>query len=161
MKKKLFFIGAALLGIFIFIFLFEDTFPTASLDLQITRTDALDKARQYLNDIGYDPEGYTTSVVFSGNRRNFVFLEKCLGLKKANERAKDDVPIWFWKVRFFKELQKEGFTVRVNPNGRIDGFSHHVEQRAPGAVLSEKEAREIVDDFLKQNNIQLVSLELL
>jgi hypothetical protein len=161
MIKKIAFICAALLGIFIFLFLFEDTFPTASIDLKITRDDAIQKARIYVKDLGYSLEGYETSVVFSGDSTKFVFLEKCLGLKKASHIAKDTIPIWSWKVRFFRELEKEEFTVLVNPNGRIDSFIHDTAQNAPGKTITQDAARTQIEDFFKGKNVSIETMELI
>jgi len=161
MIKKAIYILAAIVGLFTFVFFFEDTFPTASLDLQITRTDAVEEAKAYLSELDYDVADYTSSVIFTGDTKKFVFLEKCLGLKEANQRAKSDVPIWFWKVRFFKELQKEGYDVSVNPNGRIDGFSHYLEQSAAGANIAQEDAQKIVESYLLKNDVSLSDLELI
>jgi len=159
--KKIIFILAALIGLFLFIFLFEETFPTASLDLRITRKDAVKEATRYLENLGYDVSDYQSSVIFSGSSSKFVFLEKCLGLKKANERTKEEIPIWFWRVRFFKELTKEGFDINVNPIGRIDGFTHHLEYSAPGENISQEHAQTRVEDFLRKKDFSLSELELI
>lgn len=152
MVKKSIYIGLALLGLFLFLYLFDATFPTASLDLRINRTQAREKAEEYLTAMGYNLSGYESSVVFSGDQTAFVFLEKSVGLKKANELTKEEIPIWYWQVRFFKELEKEGFEVRVNPTGFISGFSHLIEDRAPAESMSQDEAREKVLDFLKNQH---------
>lgn len=159
--RRISYVSAALVGLFLFVFLFEETFPTASIDLRVARTEAVENASQYLKELGYDVSGYHSSVIFSGNRSQFVFLEKSLGLKEANRLAKEEMPIWFWKVRFFKELEKESYEVRVNPIGRIDGFSHQIEYSAPGADITQESAQERVEDFLEGSAISLDSLELI
>ena len=160
MLKKTFLVLVGLAGLLCFILLFEKTFPTASLDLRLNRQQALVKADEYVSSLGYDVEGYQSSVVFSGDSTCFVFLEKCLGLLKANKEVRENIPIWSWQVRFFKELEKEGFTVSVNPIGRIDGFDHHVEDADEGADLTIDVAKEKVNSFLADNGINLKDYEL-
>jgi hypothetical protein len=161
MLKKIGLLITACIGLFLFVYLFEETFPTASIDLKVSRHEAVETATKYLRGLGYDVSDYHSSVIFSGNRAQFVFLEKSLGLKEANRAAKEDMPIWFWKVRFFKELEKESYEVRVNPIGRIDGFSHQIEYSEPGADITQEKAREHVEKFLEESAISLESLELI
>ncbi|MBU1862147.1 MAG: CPBP family intramembrane metalloprotease [Candidatus Omnitrophica bacterium] len=157
--KKILFVLSAALGLFLFVFLFEQAFPTASIDLKLDRKQALMRAQEYVTALGYDVSGYHSSVVFSGDRTKFVFLEKCLGLLAANQLAKKEVPIWYWSVRFFKELEKEGFDVDVNPIGRIDGFSHYLEERASGEALSQDAAKKTAIEFLHNNGIFIENYE--
>jgi hypothetical protein len=155
------FIIAAATGLFLFIYLFDESFPTASLDLRLDRHQAQEKAREYLTSLGCDLKGYTSSVDFDGDYQSFVFLEKCLGLRMANETAKEKFPIWYWQVRFFKELQKEGYEVHVNPIGRIDGFTHSLEDQAPGDMLEQERAKTIALNFLAQKKIDSNEYELI
>jgi len=149
------------LGLFMFISLFEQTFPIASVDLKINRTEACSRAVEYLSTLGYDVSDYESSVVFSGDRKKFVFLEKSLGLEKANTLTRKDIPIWYWHVRFFKELEKEGFEVRVNPIGRVDGFSHLLEESAPGEHATIERANDIVMAYFRLNNVPVENFELI
>ena len=159
--KIIVYIFISAVGLFLFIYLFERTFPTASIDLRLDRHQARQKAQEYVTSLGYDVSEYETSIVFGGDRRKFVFLEKCLGLLKANKLIKEDIPIWAWNVRFFKKLCKEGFRVKVNPIGRIDGFEHHLKNDAPGDHLLQDEAHALVVQFLMNNQIPVEDYELI
>lgn len=159
MLKKSFWCLAALAGLMVFVTLFDYAFPTASIDLRLDRHQARVQAKEYLADLGYDVSGYQTSVVFSGDTSKFVFLEKCLGLFQANTLVRDTIHIWYWDVRFFKELTKEGFSVKVNPIGSVSGFSHDLEELAFGESLAQEDAETLVTAFLEAQKIDIARYE--
>lgn len=160
MLKKVIFFICALAGLVIFLSLFDKVFPTASLDLRVSRTQAVQMAEEYVEKMGYDTQEYRSSVTFSGDSTKFVFIEKNLGLEKANEIVRESIPIWSWNVRFFRELEKEEFRVAVNPNGRIDGFAHYINDTAAGEDLTKDQAQKLAQEFLKTNDVDYESYEL-
>jgi len=77
-----------------------------------------------------------------------VFLERTLGLEKANQLARDWVSIWYWHIRWFKSLEKEELRLRLDPGGRVVGFEHRILESAEGETLNQDEARVIAEKFL-------------
>ena len=124
-----------IISLYIFIKYFDSAFPTASIDLKVTRAEAEKIAGDFLEDRGYDLSEYENVTVFGANNRAAVFLEKTQGMEKANEMMRSEVPIWRWQSRWFKSTEKEEFRVYVDQGGEITYFSHFIEEAKEGVEL--------------------------
>jgi membrane protease YdiL (CAAX protease family) len=142
-------IAAGIVGLVLAFKFFFVAFPEASLDLQISRDDALARARQFLIEQGHNLDGYESSVVFEVDGNAKTYLEREMGLEQANRLMTSEVSVWKWQARFFRPLQKEEYGVEVDPAGRIVGMAHLVEERAPGERLEKDAARAIAEEFLR------------
>jgi membrane protease YdiL (CAAX protease family) len=142
-------IAAGIVGLVLAFKFFFVAFPEASLDLKISRDDALTRARQFVADQGHTLDDYKSSVVFQVDGNAKTYLEREMGLEQANRLMASDVNVWKWKARFFRPLQTEEFSVEVDPAGRIVGMTHRVEERAPGERLEKDAARAIAEEFLR------------
>jgi membrane protease YdiL (CAAX protease family) len=132
---------------------FFQAFPEASVNFQVTRDAALDRARAFVAAQGFSPEGYQSAIVFSvrddDKDNQKTYLEREVGLEQANRLMSSDVSVWYWDARFFKPLQKEEFHVGVDPAGRIVGYQHTLAEEAPGARPDRAEALSKADGFLR------------
>ena len=141
---------AALVGAFVAHRYFFRAFPEASVDFKATRGAALDLARNFTSDLGLSLQGYQSAVVFDVDDDTKTYLEREVGLQQANRLMSSDVNVWYWGVRFFRPRQKEEVRVRVDPQGRIVGYEHVLEEAAPGARLERPEALDRAQQFLTQ-----------
>ena len=139
---------AGALGLTCYIQLFDRAFPVASLNFRVDREQAYEAAETYLHRLGYDLSEYESAQVFSRSSLPQVFLERTIGLAEANRLVREWVSVWYWRVRWFKPLQKEELRVRIDPGGRIAGFSHSILESDEGASLSQEEARVVAETFL-------------
>ena len=137
----LIFVLLGILGIFLFTYYFSYVSREAAIDFKITRQQALQRGEQYLTQQGHSLKEYRHSVIFSSNQYQAEFVEKTLGLESANRLYQKDVPIWYWECRWFKELQKEEFSCRISPDGRVVGFSHDIKDEEPRPSISEDSAK--------------------
>ncbi|NIR51564.1 CPBP family intramembrane metalloprotease [candidate division KSB1 bacterium] len=142
------YVVVGLIFLFVFINLYERAFPTASIDLQLTREEAKQNAETFLIDRGYDLTGFENAIVFGVNQSAALFLQKTQGMEKANKMMRSDVPVWRWQGRWFKSAEKEEFQVYVDQNGEITHFSHLIEEAKEGANLDENRAFALAADFL-------------
>jgi len=146
---------------------FFAAFPEASVDLRVSRGEALDRARTFVSGLGENVSGYRTSVLFavaddSADGHAKTYLERSLGLKEANRLMSSEVSLWYWEVRFFRPLQKEEFQVRVTPAGRIAGYKHVIEESRPGAKPDRAAAESAARQFLAaQSGTQFSSWDFL
>jgi len=131
---------------------FQQAFPEASIDFKVTRAESKTLAVDFLKGQHLDPDrsGYHNASGFRFDNQAKVFLEKELGLTKAQEYFGHPVKLWYWKQRWFKPEQKEEFSVMVTPEGNIMGFDHQIPEEQAGDSLSMDSARSIVDGFLQQ-----------
>lgn len=142
------FLIAGAVGLACFIQFFDRALPVASLNFRLDREQAFRVAESYLHNLGYDLTEYESAQVFSSSGMQQVFLERTLGLEEANRLVRDWVSVWYWHIRYFKPLQKEELRVRVDPGGRVVGFTHGILESDEGASLSEEDARAIAETFL-------------
>ncbi len=120
------FLIAGALGLTCYIQFFDRALPVASLNFRVDREQAHQAAEAYLHQLGYDLTDYESAQVFSYSSLPQVFLERTLGLEEANRLVREWVSVWYWHIRWFKPLQKEELRVRIDPGGRIVGFTHSI-----------------------------------
>jgi membrane protease YdiL (CAAX protease family) len=140
-------LACAAIGLTVAWHYFPRAFPEASVNFQISRAEALDRARQFVVSQGGDLTGTRSNIIFDVDDGAKTYLEREVGLQQANRMMATDVSTWYWSVRFFRPLQQEEFSVRLDPSGRIVGFEHVVKEDAPGARLDRDAARAAAEAF--------------
>ncbi len=148
-RVLLIWILAGLLGAGVAYKYFFQAFPEASVEFKVPRAEALEQARQFAASQGAQLGGYDSSIVFDVDDTAKTYLEREVGLAQANQMMAGDVHVWYWQTRFFRPLQKEEFDVRVDPAGGVVGYSHELEENAPGARLDRAAAQAIAESFLR------------
>lgn len=127
---------------------FFRAFPEASVDLRISRGEALARAQAFLAGLGKDVSGYRSAIVFDVDDNAKTYLEREVGLEQANRLMASQLNIWYWQARFFRPQQEEEFNVRVSPAGEIVGYHHTIEEARGGATLEQAAALEQAQKFL-------------
>jgi hypothetical protein len=141
---------------------FFRAFPEASVNFQVSRDEALARAKNFVSGLGENVSGYRSTIVFEVDDNAKVYLERELGLAEANRLMSSELNIWFWDVRFFKSQQEEEFHVRVNPAGQIVGYDHKVEEARAGTSLDRATAQTAAQSFLAGKlGVQLSAWDLL
>ena len=148
-KVLLLWILAGLIGVGVAYSFFFRAFPEASVEFKVPRAEALRAARQFAEAHGTKLDGYDSTIVFDVDETAKTYLEREVGLQRANRMMAENVHVWYWQARFFRPLQKEEFDVRVDPAGTVVGYSHELEEAAPGARLERAEAQAIAESFLR------------
>ena len=148
-KVLLIWILAGLLGAGVAYKYFFQAFPEASVEFKVPRAAALEQAKQFAAAQGAQLGGYDSSIVFDVDDTAKTYLEREVGLEQANQMMTNDVHIWYWQTRFFRPLQKEEFDVRVDPAGGVVGYTHELEEAAPGARLERAAAQAVAESFLR------------
>jgi hypothetical protein len=160
-KKDVFIVIIAVVALFVFLKFYNEASPTASMNSHISRNHAFRAAREYLEEQGFNLNGYIETVLFSEDNDAGLYLQRTLGMDRFNNLVQD-LPLRYWKVRFFKELQYEEFKVFVNPQGRIIAFNHYIPEDAKGARLKQDRARALAEAFIqKQRGIDLSNYNLI
>lgn len=127
---------------------FYRAFPEASIQFQVTRDSSLPVAEKFLTTQGVSTVGYRHASVFRYDDEAKVFMEREVGLEKANALLSRDLRLWRWGHRWFKPLQKEEVRVEVTTRGDIASFFHSLPEESPGADLGPEAARSIAESFL-------------
>jgi len=135
---------------------FHSAFPEASIDFKYDRSSSLTIAEKLVRAQTIDAGGMKHAVSFESDGSARIFLERTLGLERANRVMRDQVRIWSWHHRWFRPLVEEEISVDVAPTGEIIAFTHRIpEDRAiAGTVAPEAFLASIGVDV---RSLQLVS----
>ncbi|HTT33083.1 MAG TPA: CPBP family intramembrane glutamic endopeptidase, partial [Methylomirabilota bacterium] len=148
-RNLLLWVAAGILGILFAYKYFFQAFPEASVNLQLTREQAIERAQKFVAGLGESVSGYRSSAIFDVDDDAKTYLERQLGLKQANQLMSSELRVWYWEVRFFKPQQEEEFNVRVSPSGQIVGYDHKVEEKRAGASLEREAAQSAAQNYLR------------
>jgi len=129
---------------------FSRAYPEASIDFKITGDGAKRIATSFLEKVSLVPDDYYKVTVFDYDNQTKVYLERTLGLEKANELFDDEVKLWKWSTRWFKPLTKEEFTVDITPTGTLMGYRHLIEEDRAASLLEVDAARDRAEAFINK-----------
>ena len=141
-----------LLSLVFFLAFYDRAFPSAAIDLSLSRAEIKQRAQAYLQERGYDLEGYKSAVTFTGSGWSSIYLQRTLGIPETNRLIKEaDLPIWYWRARWFRPLQKEEFNAYLALDGQVIGLSHTLLESTPGTSISQEEARALAKSYLDED----------
>jgi len=139
---------------------FYQAFPEATIDFRLTRDEARSHAASFLDHRGFDLSDYHHAAIFNFDNNAKTFLEFERGLQGASDLIDNPVRLWRWSHRWFKEREKDELRVQITTTGDLVGFQHEIDEEAPGARLSQEQARAQAEQFLiHAMGHDLVSLE--
>jgi membrane protease YdiL (CAAX protease family) len=141
-------LGVALVCGIITVRYFGRAFPEASIHFAVNRSQSETVARDFLVQTSLPPAGYEHAAIFDYDDASKTFLERKLGLERAQEVYGKQVRLWRWSHRWFKPHQKEELRVDVTASGDIASFSHLLSEDAPGGKLEPDSARALAEAFL-------------
>jgi len=160
-SRTIIWLTGGLISLAVFLMFFRQAFPAASLRSDFDRGRALKQAQSLLKNLGMDASSYERAILFGYDSDASTFLQKNLGIKKHNELAGSTIPIYYWQIRWFKELQKENFLIRLDPvTGGVIGFAHNLDEDASGAGLDKPKAQKTAEDLAAGLRINLEGYEL-
>ena len=134
-------------ALFAYRFYFQ-AFPEASVNFQISREQARQKAKDFVAGLEENVQDYRSSIVFDVNENSKTYLERELGLQQANQLMSSELNVWYWNVRFFRAEQQEEFRVHVNPAGQVVGYDHQIEESRAGASLDFGAAEKLAEGYI-------------
>jgi len=136
-------------SVFIFFALYETASPDASVDVTISRAQAKEIAENQLKELGYSVDGYKSAVSFSSDAMAAYYLQRTLGIEEYNAQLQSEQwPIYYWSARWFQPMEKEEFRVYLMPDGEFLGLNHTIKEDAPGADISQEQAKVVAESFL-------------
>ena len=125
----------------------------AFVDLSVDRNEALSRAEAYLQSRGVNTGKYLKAIVFIADAWPDRYLQKTIGIKSEEEFIRQhNYELFFWKARFFRELQKEELSVVVSSkSGDIISFVHSIEDTESRESIGEESARRKAEEFLQRS----------
>ncbi len=109
------------------------------------------KADVILRQRGVDPDSYRHAVVFVDNTDPQIneYLRERIGVTRLNEIYATQVPGALWRVRYFRDSQKEEYAVILKPDGALHSVWHVLAEDTPGAQLDKDAAVALSEKFLR------------
>lgn len=122
------------------------------LRFQINAKQAAERADQVLRARTVNPQRYqrTTTMVTRSDAYVNEFLRRKIDIGGANRLFQEKVPIALWRVRYFRDGEKEEYAVVLRPDGALHSVHHTIEEKAPGAKLSREEAQARAEKYLRE-----------
>ncbi len=127
---------------------FFRAFPEASVDFKVSRGEAQNRAKQFVEGLGENLNGYQSTIVFDVDENAKTYLERELGLQQANQLMSSELNIWYWEVRFFRPQQEEEFQVRISPAGKVVNYEHKIAEAQAAKSLAREQAQAAAQSFL-------------
>lgn len=146
---------AGAVGLSAFLALYDHAFPQASVPLRVTRDEARVRAVAFLEERGTHLEGFREASAYGGSTLALVFLQRTLGLEDASRWAREEVPVWSWRFRWFRPLEKEEWRVEVGLDGTVVEYHHLVDDAAAGANLPQDSALILAEALLRERGLDL------
>ncbi len=128
---------------------FSRAFPEASIDFKVTREEAVRRGAEALGARGFSLDGARPLVIFDGDDEAKVYLERTLGLAKANPIFATTVPVWRWSVRWVRPLEKLEYRAAVAPDGRLLAVRRILPEKAEAKDAGEAAARALAEAELR------------
>ena len=121
---------------------FPQAFPIIHISITMDLEQALDKADALAQQHLFGPNKYDYAATFHTDVTVKTFVELEAGGKDALVAMMDNklyMP-YTWRVRHFKEHEKNETTIIFTPDGKPYGFVETISENMPGAQLSSLEA---------------------
>ncbi len=166
-RSPFFWVGATIISacfIFFGFYYFPQAFPIVHIDLTMNRSAALEKAAVVAKKNQLGPTDYQQAAAFSTDEPVKTFVELEGGGKNAFVQMMEQhlYEPYVWRVRHFKEFEKNETILYFTPSGQPYGFVEALSENTTGANISENEAKIIAENTAKQewhinfNDYQLV-----
>jgi len=121
------------------------------IHLSLNRTQALTKAKEYLASRSIDTQNYSRIVAFSMDEWQDRYLQRTLGFRQEEAFLnRHGYELFHWKVRFFREFEKEEFILTISPrSGEVLSFKHLIEDIELRETFKKAIAKTQAEEFLK------------
>lgn len=126
-----------------------DRFGSRTLKLEVTRSQAVDTAEAFCEELGLDVSEYRRSVQFRSGvgSSHYTHLIRNAGVARADSLMAENTSPWYWHVRWFKPMEKEEIQVRVDASGSVVGVNHIIPETRAGPELETETARAKAEAF--------------
>ena len=149
-------------SLFVILNWFSAAFPEAAIEFRYDRNSSASIAQRLLTherlDAALQVATMKHTATFADDDAAKIFLERSLGLAKANAVMKRDVHVWYWRHRWFRPLQEEELQIDVAPTGEIVSFTRRIPEARPMPTRDATQARVVAEAFLATAGIDLNEL---
>jgi len=148
-KGGVLFILLSLLGCIFFACFHKQVFPCASIDMRLSAAQARDKSRELAQSLGFDLKGQLQPTIFADDNHALTVLEFNLGVDRANQLMRHEVPVWLWQTRFCKYHSDEQLYVSWTADGQLVLVNRNMFDEIALPTISREQARRIAVNFVQ------------
>jgi membrane protease YdiL (CAAX protease family) len=133
------------------------------LKVLVTRPEAIRRANAYLSAQHVNLSGYQNVAWLEDNVSALAekYLLQFRSVQDADRLYRQATKLALWHVRYFKTLQKEEYSVMVDPqDGQVFDVIHEVPEDAPGASLAPDQALDLGRQFVAAQGFNLADYDL-
>jgi membrane protease YdiL (CAAX protease family) len=133
------------------------------ISLHQSPKEAVQIAENYLKQQKIDPAPYRHVAWIQDNLDTSAmhYLAERKSLQQADNIYRQATKPALWAVRFYRPLQKEEYTVYVDPvSSQVFTMVHTLDEDAPGPSLTPGQARAIADQAVRDHGYSLDGFEL-
>lgn len=148
-------------GAVAFALLLQDVTPKASLDLRYGRTEIMEKASAYMEQLGYHVSGLHQDAWVGFESQTHIYFQVVKGMRTANEILRaDTIPGHHWYVSWFdrslpRSQNKETFRMWISTSGAVLGYDHLIGDSVALPSLDGAGALARAEDFLRGQGVDL------
>lgn len=139
--------------------------PFASLKMEITTEEAVEKAKKFLSDLDYNISDYTYEATINNNNNVSGYIIQNYGNDVFSEKvAENKIPLHGWRILFHQNLSPGTpavtYNVTLTYDGWISSFRRDIPDTASIPSVDQVLAEEKIMDFLKfHTNINIADYE--
>jgi len=128
---------------------YSKAFPEYSIDFKVDRPAAMRLATSFFATYGENPTGFHQAATFAIDQDTKTFLERLRDSTATPQKLQSRLPVWYWRVRWFKPLSPEEYYLSVSPAGKIIAYEHRVPEAKGAPQLSLTQARRLGHQFIQ------------
>jgi len=120
------------------------------LRLHVNAREAHAAANSILRQRGLRPENYRTATTLVDRMDGEAneFLRERIGIARVNRIYTDEIPGALWRVRYFRDSEKEEYAVILKPDGALHSLHHTLAEATPGATITKEQAQAHAEAYL-------------
>lgn len=126
-------------------------FPELSPRFSLKKSDVAQAAGAAAARLGFDARDYRRAVTFDEDGAAKYFFELQYGLERLSGEVARGVSIWSWQTRYFKPQTIEEFSVELDTEGALVGFSHTLPDEEKLPRLGRDEALALAEAFIARH----------
>ncbi len=139
----------ALLALVYGVFNYQKAFPEVGIDIKISRNESIEISKAFLENRNFPTEGFRSEAIFSSASTAALFLQRELGVERMTELARDSLDLYYWANRYIIPKQKLSYYVKVDPSGKVIGFTRFIDEASPGPKLETATAVILAEAFIR------------
>jgi hypothetical protein len=132
---------------------FSSAFPTAPLNVEMNRGEALERSRALASQFGWGPQDPRSAVSFVSADYAQIFVELEGGGPAVFRELIHEhlVEPYTWHVRLFQQAEANEVSVFFTPEGAPFGFNETIPEDWPGEEIAVDAARALAESFARDH----------